>query len=372
MADRDQTVERASVQGPIRKKMRSARASDPQSSSSMMALKAFALAGVFSTLAFGCSSSQGKSQQPGNGTGGAPAGGSGAAQSAAAGQPGGSGATSTGATGGTAAAANSGASGSAATAQIGGAGTTGHAGGGPDSGGTDPFVLAWQDDFDTLDSSAWQLQTFTYDGNEATFSTQNASVADGLLTISLTAASAGAAKPYLGVEMRSAKTLTYGKVSARMRFASGSGVVSGLVLFYTPYPNCDWNEIDIEHLGKSSNSSQLNAQVYTGTSDPNCTTSVTPTQDPQVVDLGFNAEADFHIYDIEWTPAGVKYFGDGVLLRTWSANIARLKLPETILLTIWASSSADWAGALMASSVPASAQVDWIKVYDYDAAAAGM
>jgi beta-glucanase (GH16 family) len=245
------------------------------------------------------------------------------------------------------------------------------AGGAAGDGSNEPFVLAWQDDFDTLDSSAWQLQTFTYDGNQATFSTQNASVADGVLTISLTAAPDGAAKPYLGVEMRSARTLTYGKVSARMRFAAGSGVVSGLVLFYTPYPNCDWNEIDIEHLGRSSNSSQLNAMVYTGTPNPSCTTSVTPTQDPLVVDLGFNAETDFHLYDIEWTPAGVKYFGDGVLLRTWTSNIALLKLPETILLTIWASSAADWAGALTSTSAPTSAQVDWIKVYDYDANAAG-
>jgi len=255
-------------------------------------------------------------------------------------------------------------------ANPGGAGA-GPVGGAAGAGSNEPFVLAWQDDFDKLDSSAWQLQTFTFDGNQATFSTQNASVADGVLTISLTAAPSGAAKPYLGVEMRSAKTLTYGKVSARMRFATGSGVVSGLVLFYTPYPNCDWNEIDIEHLGKTSNSSQLNAMVYTGTPNPSCTASVSPTQDPQVVDLGFNAETDFHLYDIEWTPAGVKYFADGVLLRTWTANIGLLKLPETILLTIWASSSADWAGALTSTSAPTSAQVDWIKVYDYNAAAAG-
>ena len=33
-----------------------------------------------------------------------------------------------------------------------------------------------------------------------------------------------------------------------------SGVVSGLVLFYTPFPNCNWNEIDIEHLGNTNSS----------------------------------------------------------------------------------------------------------------------
>jgi len=230
----------------------------------------------------------------------------------------------------------------------------------------DSFVLAWQDDFNSLAPSTWQLQTFSFDGNEAQFSTQNASVANGIFTMKLTPAPAGAAKPYWGVEMRSTKTLSYGKVSARMRFATGSGVVSGLVLFYTPFPNCDWNEIDIEHLGNSSDTSQLNAMVYLGTPSPNCATSVTPTQDPLVVNLGVNAESDFHVYDIEWTPASVRYLVDGTLLRTWTQNIARLKLPQTILLTIWASSAASWAGALGPASAPTSADVDWIKVYDWN------
>lgn len=233
-------------------------------------------------------------------------------------------------------------------------------------GGTEPFVLSWQDDFNTLDTTFWQLQTFTFGGNLAQFSTQNAAVANGILTINLTPNPNSTTEPYNGVEMRSSKTLLYGKVSARMRFATGSGVVSGLVLFYTPYPNCNWNEIDIEHLGNSSNTSQLNCQVFTGTPVAGCTASVSPTQDPLVVDLGFDAEADFHLYDIEWTPQGVKFYADGALIRTWTANIALMNLPQTILLTIWASSAAGWAGPITSTSAPTSADIDWIKVYDWN------
>lgn len=262
-----------------------------------------------------------------------------------------------------------GASGSDAGASGGpGAGGSGgalSAGAGQTGAGGSGFTLAWQDDFSSLDAAAWQLQTFSFDGNQAQFATENASVANGILTIALTLAPSGAAKPYLGVEMRSTKTLTYGKVSTRMRFAKGSGVVSGLVLFYTPYPNCDWNEIDIEHLGKSGTVSQLNAQVFSGAPSPACTTSVTPTQEPLLANLGFDAEADFHLYDIEWTPAAVRYFADGALLRTWNTHIDRLELPQNILLTIWASSAASWAGPLSESSAPTSADIDWIKVYDY-------
>ena len=53
------------------------------------------------------------------------------------------------------------------------------------------------------------------------------------------------------------------------------------------------------------------------------------------MNLGVDAEADFHQYDIEWTPAGVKYCVDGTLLRT-------------------------------STSAPTSADVDWIKVYSWN------
>jgi hypothetical protein len=41
---------------------------------------------------------------------------------------------------------------------------------------------------------------------------------------------------------------------------------------------------------------------------PQCTTSVTPTQEPLIVNLGVNAETAFHQYDIEWTPAASHHF----------------------------------------------------------------
>ena len=69
--------------------------------------------------------------------------------------------------------------------------------------------------------------------------------ADGRIQLSLTA-SGSADKPFDGVEYRSRETITYGKVEASMRFARGSGVVSSLVLIYTPWPPDDWNELDIE------------------------------------------------------------------------------------------------------------------------------
>lgn len=239
------------------------------------------------------------------------------------------------------------------------------------AGGTPPtssgeFVLAWQDDFDSFDSSLWALQTHSWDGNLALFSQTNATVGDGKVTIQLTPEPTDTAKPYRGVEMRSTRTLTYGKVEARIRFARGSGVVSSLVTIYTPWPADDWNEIDFEHLGNAPTKVQTNCQVYKGPPQQKpVTTSVTPTRFEQLHDLGFDVEADFHVYSAEWTPEEVRLFVDGQLIRTWKEEAARMQLPQNVLFTIWASDSAAWAGALNETTAPTSAEMDWIKVYDY-------
>jgi endo-1,3-1,4-beta-glycanase ExoK len=229
-----------------------------------------------------------------------------------------------------------------------------------------PFVLAWQDDFDTLDDARWQLMTHSWDTNLAQFSTENARVVDGTLQLMLTAAAGDTVKPFRGVELRSRDTLVYGKVEARLRFARGSGVVSSLVLIYTPWPADDWNELDIEFLGRYADRVQFNAMVYTGppTQAP-VTQSVTPTQFPQLVNLAFDPAQDFHVFAIEWTPEGARFTIDGSVQHTWASEIDRLKLPQNILLTIWASSSPEWAGAIAAETAPVSAEYDWIRVYDY-------
>ena len=92
---------------------------------------------------------------------------------------------------------------------------------------------------------------------------------------------------------------------------------------------------------------------------------MTPTPSPQLAALAFDPSADFHDYTIEWTPTEARFTIDGELKRTWSTMIDRLKLPQNILLTIWASSAAGWAGPIEATTAPTSADYDWIRVYNW-------
>lgn len=263
-----------------------------------------------------------------------------------------------------------------------GGASTATSGAGPASAGTagaatappreEDFKLLFRDDFDALDLTRWQLMTHSWGSNLALFSTSAAAVADGLLTISLTPAPAGtvdssnAPKSFLGAEVRSLDALTYGRVRAKAKLAAGSAVVSSLVTIYTPWPADNWNELDIEHLGAKPTDVQLNTMVYTGPpTTPPVTTSVTPTQEPLIKALGFDPSADFHVYTIEWTPTSARFSVDDTLLREWTTHIDLMTLPQNVLMTIWASNSVSWAGAVTEDTGKASAVYDWIELYRF-------
>jgi beta-glucanase (GH16 family) len=236
------------------------------------------------------------------------------------------------------------------------------------------FELLYRDDFDALDQARWQLMTHSWASNLALFSSQTASVENGVLSIRLlpaptgTVDDTGTAKPFLGAEVRSRDTLTYGRVSARVKFARGSAVISSLVTIYTPWPADDWNEFDIECLGKSPPALQYNAQVYTGPPvTPPVATSVSPTPDLFTDALPFDPSEDFHVYTIEWTPAGARFLVDGEERLHWDRNIARIVRPQNVLLTIWASSSVGWAGPVTDETTQAVASYDWVELYRYAA-----
>ena len=199
----------------------------------------------------------------------------------------------------------------------------------------DGYSLLFRDDFDALDLTRWQLMTHSWEGNLALFSASAVTVEAGELRVALTPApvgtvDSGVEKSFFGAEVRSVQTVNYGRVRARMRFARGSAVVSSLVTIYTPWPADNWNELDIECLGKDPTHTQFNAMVYTGPPvTPPATTSVTPTQEPELVELGFDPSADFHVYTIEWTPTGARFLVDEVVRHTWNTRIELMACHRT-------------------------------------------
>ena len=231
--------------------------------------------------------------------------------------------------------------------------------------------MLFRDDFDYLDTSRWQLMEHSWGGNLAIFSESSVSVDNGLMTLELLPAEPnivmdGETKRFYGAEVRSIQTIEYGRVTARAKFAKGSAVVSSLVTIYTPWPADNWNELDIELLGKDPQQIQYNAMIYDGPINYGTVTeSVSPTQFPAKRALGFDASEGFHTYTIQWTPASAEFYVDGVLQHVWNDRIDLMTLPQNILLTIWASDSPEWAGPVQADTANAKAVYDWVEVYEY-------
>ncbi len=107
---------------------------------------------------------------------------------------------------------------------------------------------------------------------------------------------------------------------------------------------------------------QLNTMVYTGPPTvPPVAQPVKPTQFPHALSLDFDPSADFHEYELEWSPAGARFAIDGQQVYTWSEHIDLMKLPQNVLMTIWASDSSAWAGPV--ADATAKAYYDWIELY---------
>ena len=161
---------------------------------------------------------------------------------------------------------------------------------------------------------------------------------------------------YSGSEMRTRETYIYGRFEARMRAAPGSGLVSAFFTYSDlSYPQ--WNEIDVEILGRYRNEVQLNHIIGQAGSEQHHVVRDT---------LAFNPHADFHAYAFSWYPDSVVWQVDGVRVHKSAQGVKGiLNKPQQIMLTLWASSADSWVGPFSASILPAYAFCDWVSFAAY-------
>ncbi len=163
-----------------------------------------------------------------------------------------------------------------------------------------------------------------------------------------------AQKPYNGAEYRTLDTFLYGRFEVRMRSAPVSGMLASFFTYHEISSISEWNEIDIENLGRYDNQVQFNT--------------ITPGQTNHVFEqtVEFNPHNDFHVYAIEWTPNYVAWFVDSVeIYRQTEAHISTLNLPQKLMMNIWPPAYEDWAGKLNPADLPVYAYYDWVRVYAY-------
>ncbi len=163
------------------------------------------------------------------------------------------------------------------------------------------------------------------------------------------------AKTYKGAELRTPSTYLYGKFEVRMKSAAGSGLLSSFFTYYdgTGLPT-NWNEIDIEIMGRFQDQEQFNVispgqlnHVYTHTSP-------------------FNPHQAFHVYAFEWTPDYVAWSVDGYeVYRQTGDHIAGISRAQKIMMNIWPPNNVGWAGSFDPAILPVYAYYDWVRYYFY-------
>ena len=163
-------------------------------------------------------------------------------------------------------------------------------------------------------------------------------------------------RPYKGGELRTYESYTFGRFEVRMRSAEASGMLSSFFTYHDDDPNWqeNWNEIDIEIMGRYDDQVQFNV--------------ITPWQINHVHEemVDYNPHEEFHVYAIEWTPIWVAWFIDDVeVYRDMGDHVWQVNLPQKIMMNIWPPTAEDWAGPFNADDLPIYAFYDWVKYYSY-------
>ena len=163
------------------------------------------------------------------------------------------------------------------------------------------------------------------------------------------------AKTLKGAELRTLDSFTYGRFEVRYRSFQAGGALASFFTFHDNISSTkDWNEIDIEIMGRYTDEVQLNTITAGQTSHVY----------PQWVN--FNPAAGFHRYAIEWTPGYVAWFIDGKeAVRQTGPHIAALNKAQKIMMNVWQPAYPNWAGDWNPAVLPLFAYYDWVSYASY-------
>jgi len=220
------------------------------------------------------------------------------------------------------------------------------------------WQLVFEEQFDGYNRYVWEQASHTFDYNAAYFRPQNIAYRDGKMVFTLKQED-WQDRHYTGAELRTSQYYHYGRYVVRMKAARGSTVVSSFFGFrYNP-----WQEIDIEFLGKDTRKIHLNIFYNEGPEGAPNNNNDSSHQSPVVINLDFDAAADFHEYAIEWEAGSLRWYVDDLLI---FASNNPSKVPDLrmqIMMNLWYSESVGWAGAPDDASLPTSAEYDYVRFY---------
>jgi len=192
------------------------------------------------------------------------------------------------------------------------------------------WELVWSDEFDgdSLDSTIWEAQLgegaeygLTRWGNneQQWYLAENATVSDGTLKITAKSEEVQPGFPYTSARLRTAGKFDfkYGRVEVRGKAAAGQGLWSAVWMLPTESPYGTWassGEVDImEVVNAGTESERVFTTVHHGFP--------WPLNQLSGLDVPVDGAADdFHTYALEWEEDELRWFIDGVHVKTVGAE----------------------------------------------------
>jgi beta-glucanase (GH16 family) len=164
------------------------------------------------------------------------------------------------------------------------------------------------------------------------------------------------AKKYKGAEVRTNESFLYGRFEVKMKSTAGAGVINSFFTFYDEAGFAEnWNEIDIEILGRYKNEVQLNGIVKNHQMNEHRKS------------LILNPHKEFHIYSFDWTPEYISWSVDGKeIQRDTGSYVKAMDKHQKIMMNLWISSSTSWSGAWTDSILPVQAEYEYVKYYTFN------
>jgi GR25 family glycosyltransferase involved in LPS biosynthesis len=190
----------------------------------------------------------------------------------------------------------------------------------------------------------------TFPGNLASFARESLQHSDEGAQLVIDAIEGGR-RPYRSGAFASVRSFSHGRFEAEIRAAPGSGLVTGFFL----HRDTPRQEIDIEFAGGDPR--RMLANVYFNPGDDGTAMGFGYRGSPCLIDLGFDATADFHRYAIDWRSDRVAWLVDDRVVHErvgWDPTpIPHLRM--RVHANLWAPRSEELAGRIDERALPAAA-----------------
>ena len=176
-----------------------------------------------------------------------------------------------------------------------------------------------------------------------TWAAENVSFSQGKMNLSIYSDGRGG---YTGGEYRTRQAFGYGMYDVSMKPIKNDGVVTSFFIYTGPSDGTNWDEIDIEFLGKDTTKVQFN--YYTDGVGGH----------EYLYDLGFDASQGYHQYGFYWDKNSITWYVDKKPVYTATRDIP--STPGKIMMNVWPGKGVDeWLNRYNGVA-PLTGSYDWI------------